>query len=360
MNPPRPAPPLFVTADQALLDVLQPLAAGAGVAPRVVPDVAGALRAWAAPSLVVVGADLADELAAAGPARRDAVVVAVQRDEWGQVPAQLFRSAVEIGATKVVELPDSAGWLADELADLADPQAGRGVVIGVLGGSGGAGATTLACALGQAAGRVGGPALVVDADARGPGVDRVLGLDDLGGIRWGDIRASAGRLSASSLREAVPRRAGVGALTWLAGDAAELHPPAVREAIAAGQRGHGAVLVDLPRGTTGWVEEVVSRCDLLVVVVRPSLAGVASAARVVAEQPREARAVLVLRRVPRAIPAAEVGAAVGLPVVCEMADQRGVDESVELGLGPLRSARGPLFRTAADLLQEASAPGLAA
>ncbi|WP_248580016.1 septum site-determining protein Ssd [Nocardioides sp. InS609-2] len=357
MDLPRTVSPLFVTADPALLDGLQPLAAGAGVAAGVARDVASALHGWSAAALVLVGPDLLGELAAVGPARRDGVHVVTLGDAWAS--DGLFRDAVTVGATSVVELPLAAGWLADELADVSDPLAGRGVVIGVFGGSGGAGATTLACALGQAAGRA-GPALVVDADACGPGVDRVLGLDDLEGIRWSDLQASAGRLSSSSLRDAVPRRGGVGALTWSAGDAGSLQAPAVREAIAAGQRGHRVVVVDLPRLPTAWTDEVVSRCDLVLVVVRPSLAGVASAARLVSAQPGGVRAGLVLRRVARAIPATEVSAAMGLPVLAEMADQRGVDESVELGLGPLRSSRGPLFRAAAELLAEALDPGLAA
>ncbi len=354
MDLPGAASPLFVTADPALLDALQPLAAGAGVAAGVAGDIAGAMRAWSAAPLVLVGADLAGDLAAAGPLRRDGVHVVTLGDGWER--DGLFRAAVTIGASSVIEVPIAAGWLADELADVSDPHAGRGVVVGVRGGSGGAGASTLACALAQAAGRA-GPALVVDADACGPGVDRMLGLDHLDGVRWDDLKASAGRLSSSSLRDAVPRRGGVGALTWSVGDGGPLPAEVLREAIAAGRRGHRVVVVDLPRLPTAWTDEVVSRCDLLLVVVRPSLVGVASAARLAATQPVGVRAGLVLRRVSRAIPASEVGAAVGLPVLAEMADQRGVDESVELGLGPLRAARGPLARAAADLLAEALEPG---
>ena len=357
MDLPRTASPLFATADPALLDVLQPLAAGAGVTAVVAGDVGEALRRWSTAPLVVVGADLVAALAAAAPARREHAHVATLGEAWQH--DDLFRSAVAVGATSVVELPRSSGWLSEELADLVDPHAGRGVVIGVVGGSGGAGATTLACALGQAAGRA-GPALVVDADTHGPGVDRVLGLDDLGGIHWDDLRVGAGRLSAASLREAVPRRHGVGALTWATGDTATLPASTLQEAVAAAQRGHGAVVVDLPRGPSGCVEEVVGRCDLLLVVVRPSLAGVASAVRLAAAWPRGARAGLVLRRVPRAIAPDEVAAAVGLPVLAETGDQRGVEEAVELGLGPLRSARGPLARAVAVLLAEAAAPARAA
>ena len=69
---------------------------------------------------------------------------------------------------------------------------------------GGAGATTFACALGQVAARS-GDAVVVDADPLGPGVDRVLGLETRDGIRWDALCQTTGRLSARSLREALPR-----------------------------------------------------------------------------------------------------------------------------------------------------------
>ena len=342
-----PAPPLFATADPLLVDVLQSLAAGAGTAPVIARDVGEVLRAWTTASLVVVGPDLAEPLAASRPGRRDHVHVAFP----GPPPDHAFRDAVSLGAASVLDLSVAAEWLADELADLADPVVPGGVAVGVVGGSGGAGATTLACAVGQVAARV-GPALVVDADARGPGVDRVLGLDDLGGVRWHDVHATAGRLSATSLRDAVPRRDAVGVLTWAPGAVTDLEGREVREVVEAGRRGHAAVVVDLPRGAAPWVDEVVHRCDLVVVVVRPSLSGVASAARLVGER-RWPRAGLVLRRASRSIPAAEVAGAVGLPVLAEMADHRRLEESVELGLGPLRSGRGPLFRAAADVLSEA-------
>jgi hypothetical protein len=41
-----------------------------------------------------------------------------------------------------------------------------------------------------------------------------------------------------------------------------------------------------------------------------------------------------------------VGRLLQLPVLATMADQRGLDEAIDLGAGPLRSRRGPLARAA--------------
>ena len=55
--------PLFVTGDETLLDELLRLAAAAGTTPEVAHDAAGGLRAWQKAPLVLVGEDVAADLA---------------------------------------------------------------------------------------------------------------------------------------------------------------------------------------------------------------------------------------------------------------------------------------------------------
>ena len=69
------------------------------------------------------------------------------------------------------------------LTDAGDGAASRGVAIGVIGGSGGAGATVFASALALTLG-ADRATLLVDADPLGAGIDRVLGMESLDGIRW--------------------------------------------------------------------------------------------------------------------------------------------------------------------------------
>jgi secretion/DNA translocation related CpaE-like protein len=335
--------PLFVTRDQTLLDELLRLAAAAGVTPDLAHDGAAALRGWAAAPLVLLGPDLVAEVALTSPARREGVHVIT----WGDAPDDLFRIAVEIGAESVTGLPRSSHWLGERLTDLGDSGRSRGLLVGVLGGSGGAGATTFACALAQMAARS-GPAVVVDADPLGPGADRVLGLEGHEGVRWDALCQTTGRLSARSLRQALPRREGLGVLTWYAGATGSLQAFAVREALSAAQRGHDLVAVDLPRTADPLVDEVVSRCDQVLVVVVPTVAGVAAAARLCARFADPRRLRLVVRGTGVEVEA--VARATGVPVLAAMADQRGLAEAIDLGLGPVRSRRGPLGRAATEVL----------
>lgn len=345
--------PLFVTRDETLLDELLRLAAAAGITPDVAPDGGSALRGWAAAPLVLVGLDVAAEVARMAPPRRDGVHVVA----WGDIPDDVFRVALALGAEDVAGLPGSGEWLVEHLTDLGDDRPVPGLTVGVLGGSGGAGATTFACALGQVA-AASGPAVVVDTDPLGPGLDRVVGLDGEAGVRWGELCRTTGRLGARSLREALPRSGRLGVLTWGPGEHASLQAFAVREAISAARRGHDTVVVDLPRARDPVLDEVVVRCDRVLVVTVPTVAGVASAERVCAGLPDRSRVGLVLRG--RGVDERDVRRVTGLPVLARMPDQRGLAEAIDLGFGPVRSRRGPLGRTGVAVLEQLAGLGVAA
>ncbi len=345
--------PLFVSSDRPLLDELERLAAAAGVRPVLAHDESAALRSWSSAPLVLVGVDAARALVRIAPPRRAGVHVV----GLGGVPDDVFRTALALGAENVADLPRSAGWLTELLADVGDTTTHGSLTIGVIGGSGGAGATTLACALGQLAARAGN-AVVVDTDPLGPGADRVLGLHGHDGIRWDALCQTTGRFSGRALREALPRRDRLGVLTWYSGPRASLQAFAVRNAIAAAQRGHETVVIDLPRVVDPVVEELVARCDRVYVLTVPTLAGLASTVRLCSRFSNPAPLRLVLRG--SDVQAEAVARLVSVPVAAQMPDQRGLEEAIDLGLGPVRSRRGPLGRTAQALLGDATAQPRAA
>jgi secretion/DNA translocation related CpaE-like protein len=328
-----PPSPLIATADALLADELARLSAAAGSAVDVASSAQEVLRGWSTAPVVLVGADLAPAVVDLAPSRRSGVQVVA----WSPAPPGTFRDALLLGAERVVELPLGAELVAELLTDLEEAGRPEGAVVGVLGGSGGAGATTLACALGQVA-AARGPTLVVDLDPLGPGCDRVLALDDMPGVRWDSLRTASGRLSGRSLREAVPRRDRLGVLGWGA-STSELDARAVRESLSAAQRGHDTVVLDVPRSGE-LVTEVVSRCALVAMVVVPSVTGVAPATRRLGVVPDPGRVGLVVRG--HGIDPHRLQGVVGAPVLATMGDQRGLAEALDLGLGPVRSRRGPL------------------
>lgn len=341
--------PLLLTADDGLLAELLRLAAAADVVPTTERAPLAALAAWRRAPVVLLGADLAEQVADLAPGRRPHVYVLAS----GRAPDQLFRTALRLGAEQVVEVGSSASWLTELLADLTERRAAQGRVIGVVGGSGGAGATTLACALGQAA-AADGTAVLIDCDPQGPGLDRMLGLERADGFRWDALCQTTGRLSARALRDALPHAGSLGVLSWYAGTPApSLQAFAVREALSAARRGHDTVVVDLPRTPDRLVGELAARCDQLVVVAVGTVAGLSAAARMCHRFAAHPAAGVVVRG--EAVTPADVAAVVKVPVLAQMRDQPRLEEALDLGLGPLRSRRGPLARTAAALLGRARA-----
>jgi secretion/DNA translocation related CpaE-like protein len=241
------APPaLLITRDDRLLDDLLRLAAAAGSTLDVAHDPVSGLRAWRAASVVLLGADLAAPVARQHPPRRDHVHLV----GLAPLPDGVFRSALAAGAVDVVELPVAEAWLIELLTDASDAADGRaagggrhGRTLGVVAGSGGAGATTFACAVARTSARQ-QRTVLVDLDPLGPGVDRVVGLDATSGTRWDTLTSSRGRLGSRSLRAALPDKDGLAVLTWGTGS-----PTGPRGAVRspARQRRRGGGPPPLPR-----------------------------------------------------------------------------------------------------------------
>lgn len=352
--------PLLLTHDPALADDVVRLAAAAGVRVHVSASFPEAVRLWSRATLVLVGGDLAGELVPLGLRRRESVHVLCHDG----VPEHLFRSAVEIGAQSVSDLPRCSAWLAEVLGDLDERGAPPARVVGVVAGSGGAGATTLAAALAQRAATL-GPTLAVDLDPLGPGLDRVLGLEERDGVRWSDLARTSGRLAGRSLRDAVPRRGDLGVLTWAAGAAEPIAASPARAVLAAAVRGHRHVVLDLPRAVAGGADgapdpvvEAQARCDVVLVVTIPTLTGIAAAARWCHTAAEPERLRLVVRGDDAAAEACV--RAVGVPLAVAMAPQRGLAEAIDLGHGPVRNPRGPLGRAAARLVERVAMLGAVA
>ena len=334
--------PLLITGDSDLLDRVQRLAAAAGVGLEVQHDAAAAIRLWSAAPLVLVGSDVVAALAAHAPPRRTEVLL-VGRGEPD------YRSAVALGVADVVGLPEGEPFVAAALADVGDGRARRAVTLGFVGGSGGVGATSVACATALLGAEAAATALL-DLDPLGAGVERVVGVES-DGVRWADLAESRGRLGSKALREALPRRGGLGVLGWGATVETPLDDAVVREVLAAAQRGHDLVVLDLPRHLTAAASAVTSRCDHVVFVAACTLTGATAALRALATwSPAVGSIELVGRTSGGAVSAPSLAGVLDLPLLTTLGEQRRLAEHVDLGLGPLHVKRAPVARAAGEIL----------
>lgn len=271
------APVLIASADDACLDDLLRLAAAADVRPRVAPDVARARSGWRDAALIVVGADLAADLAAVAPPRRTGVILTAADADGDDV----YRLAVDVGAQEVVPLPEGEAWLVEQMAATAEPPGERATAVGVLGGRGGAGASVLAAALGRCAASRGLRTLLLDGDPLGGGIDLVLGTESAPGARWSDYADRQGRLSGAALHDSLPARDGLAVLSWHRGTAEPVSAQTMRSVLDAAVRGYDIVVVDVPRHLTDAGAEALAAADVALVVVPAEVRATVAADRVI-------------------------------------------------------------------------------
>jgi len=341
-----PVRPLLLTGDPVLLDDLLRLAAAAGVETEVAPDAGAARASWVAAPLVLVGADLIQEVLRAGLPRRPGVVVVPT--DLGD--AQLWQLAAAAGAESVQPLPGAEALLVDRLAAAADGPA-RSTTVAVVGGRGGAGASTLACALARTA-RASATVMLVDGDPRGGGLDLLMGAEGMSGLRWPDLAAASGRASPDELRAALPCVDGVTLLSWHRGNPVELPAAAMDLVLGAGCRGHDLVVVDLPRHWDAAARAAVAAADTVLLIVPAEVRAVAAASQVVTRLVGRVADVRVVVRGPSPARLSDrvVARELGLPLAGWLAPEPGLAAAQERGEPPGRSGRGPLVRLCTELL----------
>jgi secretion/DNA translocation related CpaE-like protein len=352
VEPPVPDRPLLVTSDPDLLDELLRLCAAAGTEAQVAHDVASARLSWSAPPLVVLGSDLAAPASAAGlPRRAGVVLVGSDQDD------ALWDLAKDIGADGVVSLPHAQSWLVNRLGETTDDADGAGLVIAVVGGRGGAGATTLATALALTGVDLGLRCLLVDADPLGGGIDLALGGEQCVGPRWPDLTTAGGRVSGVALLEALPKVHGLSVLSGGRGDALTVPAPAMRSVTAAAARISDLVVIDLPRHVDDAAGEALAAATVTLMIVPAEVRAVAAAGRVAVAVALTARDLRVVVRgpAPAGLPAGVVADSLGLPLAGWLPAEPHLDETFECGQPPGRGAKSPIAALCRELLTDVTA-----
>lgn len=330
---------LLMTNDAALAREVRRVAAGIAVPVAVHADPLTAMVPWQEATLVIVGGDCAVAASRLHPSRRSGVLVLSP----GDATPEVFRSAFDLGAARVVELPTSHDWLVDALAESGSPQAKRGKTVGFISAAGGSGGSSLAVAT-ACVGARSLATVLVDLDPVGIGVERLIGHDGASVTTWGTL--GVGGLAPQAFRDALPSHHGVRLVGFGSSPPQEVARSASATVLSACPQVFDLTVVNLPRPPGAAAREAVERCDLVVVTAPQSVAAALSGHRLVASLPASAHVVLVTRSGPRVLEPAAVAEALELPLLESVSDQRGLDEVLAGGMAPLTS-RGPGLRQAA-------------
>ncbi len=317
--------PLVVTGDGELLDELLRIAGAAGVEVTVAVDALAAEVHWASAPLVVVGSDRVADLARHRLPRRMAVLL-VGGPGWVGETTQPWSGADVLHAEHVLVLPDAQTWLVARLGEHAPggPLVHPAPVVGVVAGSEGAGARTLASALATTARQRGLATLLIDADPR-------RGRVDLAGGRGADHGAehaadhAADRLPEAGFGDppaivvgpevAVASGGTLALLSFDGLDQASVPPDAMVAALRAARYGRDLVVVDLPRTFDVAGRLALTSADRCYLVVVAEIRACATATRVAAAARRHCPGLaLVVQAAARGLRPGEVAEALDLPL----------------------------------------------
>ncbi|WP_033292934.1 septum site-determining protein Ssd [Amycolatopsis jejuensis] len=346
------AQPLVVATDGAMFEEIRRVAAVVGCTFDHAADLAAARGRWTRAPLVVIDEDAASD--SPSLPRRDSVVLVCK----GAAGLETWQRAAAVGARRVLSLPDDESDLTVAFADVADaPAESPGPVVAFVGGRGGAGASVLAAAVAVEADRS-GPALLVDCDPLGGGLDLPLGLEETKGLRWPEVRLS-GRVSVPSLIASLPTR---GTLPVLSCGRSGTGPTAraLTAVVAAGRRAGRTVVCDLPRHPAEGALAVTAAADLVVLVVPVEFRACMAAKQLLHHlRPHTDRFAVVAsgHSVDGATPA-RTAALLGPPLIATLPPERRVAATLESGEFDL-PPKGALATAARAVLAALRAPSVA-
>lgn len=300
---------------------------------------------WQSALVVVVAVTELAALAAAHLPRRPHVLV------FGDPQAEDWRHAFEIGAERVVSPATDSGWLIDQVR-----RAGRvmpaGLVVGVVGCRGGAGASVFACALAVAAVRAQHQPYLIDCDPWGCGLAVMMGVDRLDGLTWDQVSAGSGNIPPASLQTAMSRIDGVAVLGWDAQAASAVPGGVAGSVLDASRLCTPLTLVDLGRGVEAIQQEALTRCDRVLMLVPADVRSVHSARRLFSRPGTSSWEVVVRGPNPGGLLVEDVAAALDVPVLAAVGADRGLDARLERGETPGKRVRTPLGRAGDGLVAE--------
>ncbi|HEV7166896.1 MAG TPA: septum site-determining protein Ssd [Micrococcaceae bacterium] len=350
--PAKSAVVLLLSGSALLQDEVARIAAAAALTLSVVVSAAQAIGEWDGAAAVLVGSDYTGAL----PHRRGPIIlVGLSMDR-----ELLWQQASASGADRVAALPEASVWLAEYLGRLRDSGA-SGFVVGVVGGCGGAGASTLAIMLAAAAADRGIRVLLADGDEWGGGLDLAVAAEEVAGLRWPDLQRSTGTISPVQLAASLPVVAGFSLLSW--GQHPAPAPGRILtggvgvEVLKAARRGYELTVVDVGRSPEA-LSSLGQGCDLLVAVSPARIRCAVAAAQLIAGLPETPTSLVVRAPIRDGLDAGLIADSVGVPLAGVMPVLRSAAALTERGqLLTLARNRGVRRLTAAILenMQEPAA-----
>lgn len=342
---------LVVTGASAVAETVSRVAAATGIAVEVRGDPPPRWD-WRAAALVVVDVAELPALTGAGLPRRTGVIAV----HTGDPSARELRGCLALGVERTVPATEIDAVLVEVFGSLRRTVSG-GRVLAVIGACGGAGASVLSAALATTAVREGLPTVLLDVDSWGAGLDVVMGMEHVPGVRWPDLTAATGRLPPEALHRALPVAArAAGRVPVLTFDREQPDPvdPGVLDVVLGSLRAGGdTVVVDVPSTPCPAGDRAVELADLTVLIAPADVRSCFAAGRRTRHllQLTGQLGLVVRGPSPGGLAADDLADTLGLPLLGRLRAQPRLDHDLEQGRPPGGERRSPLGRVCRDVLE---------
>jgi secretion/DNA translocation related CpaE-like protein len=331
---------LVVAGPGPVADLVGSAAAAQDLSVQTTSDLAEAAAAWTQANVVFIAEELAEQVAGRALARRGGVFLV------GSDDSALARWSAPLGA-EVIPLPSGGAWLGAVL-DSGDARSGA-PILAVFGGSGGAGASTLAAALALAASQQGQSSALVDLDPLGGGIDLLLGIERAQGWRWPSLRTAEGHVG--DLRGYLPQLDKVTVVSMSRESDVDVTTEPLRAIIATLRRSHDLVVIDVGRNLSTASSEAARISTRRLLLAVSSVRGIAAAAQV-----RQRFGLDEAELVVRGHQAGTVADVLGLPLAGRIPHNKALPAAADRGDLAWLSARNPYLRACAKLLAQRPRP----
>lgn len=290
---------------------------------------------------------VSQELAEIEITHSDIVLVVV-----GASNTETWSSALRLSANYVATIPESRDWL---IENLVQPIRSKGLSVGLVPASGGAGASLISCGLAFHARQIFHDVALVDLDENSASLDITFGLENQPGMRWQDFSNLSGSINGNDILRSLPNRDNVGLLTHgKLTDSTKTPKNLVLEKL---NESCDLVVIDFPRlSDKHFSIDALTNCDLVLVVTTATVRGCASAKRSIAGLAGYAKNIeLVVRNVPGSnLDPMQIAELLNTPLAAIVNTDVRIAEQIEQGFGVSGINLGGFTRNLNSLAQRIS------
>lgn len=270
----------------------------------------------------------------------------------GASNTETWSSALRLSANYVATIPESRDWL---IENLVQPNRSKGLSVGLVPASGGAGASLISCGLAFHARQIFHDVALVDLDENSASLDITFGLENQPGMRWQDFSNLSGSINGNDILRSLPNRDNVGLLTHgKLTDSTTTPKNLVLEKL---NESCDLVVIDFPRlSDKHFSIDALTNCDLVLVVTTATVRGCASAKRSIAGLAGYAKNIeLVVRNVPGSnLDPMQIAELLNTPLAAIVNTDVRIAEQIEQGFGVSGINLGGFTRNLNSLAQRIS------